>query len=377
MAATCDILIVGGGVIGVSIAFHLARRQAGRIVLLEKAYLGAGGSGKELAQLWLHEAHAPTAALYRHSLRAFEHIVEEVGGPRVLVRTGAVLIAAQADRDGLQAVTAAGPPFVPLETMELLELDPNVHLADNEIALLDREAGALDGVQVIASYAEAARHLGADICQGVEVQRFTRSKGKATGVETNEGAYECGTLVLAAGPWSGALARDLGAVLPVQAYRVQTGLFRRPLDSGRRGVILLDRVQGLLIMPGPDYYIRAAELALHDEPAVDADQFDEAPTGDWLAGLRQRLSRRCPVMHRAYGRGGYGALTDRTPDGKPLVDRLPGLDGVVFAAGFGNRAVALAPIAGQLVAELVTTGKGQTVDLTPFQLERFATAEET
>src|SRR5579884_4353366 len=99
MTATCDILIVGGGVLGAGAAFHLARRGAGRVVLLEKSSLGAGVSGKAAGVVRQHDSHAPTAALARHSLRFYERFADQVGGPAVLQRTGLVLIAPPALRD--------------------------------------------------------------------------------------------------------------------------------------------------------------------------------------------------------------------------------------------------------------------------------------
>ena len=104
MTATCDILIVGGGVIGAGVAFHLARRGAGRVVLLEKSHLGAGVSGKAAGVVRQHDAHAPTAALARHSLRFYERFPDLVGGPVVFHRTGLVLIAPPEQRDDFAAL---------------------------------------------------------------------------------------------------------------------------------------------------------------------------------------------------------------------------------------------------------------------------------
>src|SRR5687767_9214861 len=103
MAATCDFLIVGGGVIGTSIAFHLAGRHAGRVVLLEKSFLGDGSSGKSGAIIRQHYSNRLTAAMAQKSLRVFERFPEVVGGPPVFTRTGMVLIVNERDRPGLEA----------------------------------------------------------------------------------------------------------------------------------------------------------------------------------------------------------------------------------------------------------------------------------
>src|SRR5436309_4006826 len=106
MTVTCDFLIVGGGVIGASIAFALARRRAGRVVLLEKSYLGAGSSGKSGAIVRQHYSNRLTAAMAQQSLRVFERFPEQFGGPSVFTRTGMAIIVNSRDRAGLETSMA-------------------------------------------------------------------------------------------------------------------------------------------------------------------------------------------------------------------------------------------------------------------------------
>src|SRR5271166_6267145 len=98
-----DILIIGGGVIGTSIAYHLARRRIGRVVLLEKSYLGAGSSGKSGAIVRQHYSNRLTASMARMSLRVFEKFPDIVGGPAVFTHTGMAIIVNEKDRAGLES----------------------------------------------------------------------------------------------------------------------------------------------------------------------------------------------------------------------------------------------------------------------------------
>jgi sarcosine oxidase subunit beta len=370
MGAACDHLIVGGGVVGAAAAFHLAGRRAGRVVLLEKAFAGAGASGKAAAPVRPHDATPLTAALARWGLQVYESFPEQVGGPPVLTRTGTVLVAPEADRAALEAA-AVGDATARLVTgQELAEIDPNLRLADDEAAAFDPAAGHVDAVQVVNAYAEAARRHGADLRQGVEVQAVVADRGRVSGVETNEGFYACGHLVLAAGPWAAGLLRPLKVSLPVQPCRTQVALFRRPPDFGRRGPACVDFVQGLYFRPSQAELIRVGGLG-DDAPPADPDDYDEAPAGDWLSGVRQRLRRRYPALHRAYGRGGYAAVYGRTPDRHPVVDRPPGWGNLTAAAGFGGHGFLLAPAVGQLIAEWVLDGKASSFDPAPLRLARF------
>lgn len=375
MAISCDILIVGGGVIGASVAHALSQRRAGRVILLEKAYLGAGASGKSAAVIRQHFDHPLTAVMAQKGLRVYEHFDDLIGGPTIFTRTGMVMVVHARDRAGLEANLAMQRGLgidVRLVTGQVLaDIDANARVSDDEVAAFEAEAGTVDAVQVIASYAEAARDCGADVRLGVEVKSIVTEGGKVVGVETNEGRYGCRTLVLATGPWTAGLAKTAKVALPVQACRAQVALFRRPPDCGRRGAIYGDFAQGIYFKPAPGDLIHAGMLVVPGRPAEDPDHYDEAVKGDWLALVRQRLSRRYPAMHRAYGRGGYGALHAETPDGHPLLGRWPGPEGAFVAAGFGSHGFKMAPVVGQVMAELIVDGQTKVLDVTPLRPTRF------
>src|SRR5579864_7610055 len=151
MTTASDVLIVGGGVIGCSIACHLARRRAGRVVLLEKSYPGAGSSGKSGAIIRQHYSNALTVAMARHSLRVFENFPDVVGGPPVFTRTGMAVVVNERDRAGLEANLALqqglGVDVRLVTAQELTEADPNARLAEDEVAALESEAGYVEAVQ--------------------------------------------------------------------------------------------------------------------------------------------------------------------------------------------------------------------------------------
>src|SRR5712664_3167283 len=160
MAVNCDILIVGGGVMGTSIAWHLAKRRCGRVVLLEKSYLGAGSSGKSGAIIRQHYSNVLTAAMAQKSLRVFEHFEDVVGGPPVFTHTGMVIVVNERDRAGLEANLTMqqelGIDVRLLSQHDLTNVDPNARVAEDEVAAFEADAGYVEAVQVVASYAESA-----------------------------------------------------------------------------------------------------------------------------------------------------------------------------------------------------------------------------
>ncbi len=376
MSTTTDILIIGGGVVGSSIAWHLAKRKVGRVLLLEKSFLGAGSSGKSGAIIRQHYSNPLTVQMAQHSLKVFQEFPEVVGGPPVFTHTGMVLVVNEKDKPGLEANIALQQDLAVevnlISAESLSEIDPKARLAEDEIAAFEPDAGYVESVQVVASFAEAARREGADIRQGVEVKEIVAEGGKVKGVETNEGNYATQTVILATGPWAANLANKIGVKLPVKSCRTQVALLRRPPDFGRRGAVYGDFVQGIYFKPTHGEMIHSGGLT-GDEVnyPVDPDHYPESADPEWLPHIRQNLCRRYPAMHRSYGRGGYSALYGITPDWHPILDALPGIEGAYCAVGFSGHGFKMSPIVGQLMAERIVDGQATTLDISSLCFSRF------
>jgi sarcosine oxidase subunit beta len=372
-----DVVVVGGGVMGLSIAWSLARRAVGRIALLEKAYLGAGGSGKSGAIIRQHYSNRLTAQLAQMSLRYFEEFDQIVHGPPVFTRTGLAIIVRQSDKAALEAnlqmQQELGIDVHLVSPVELAELDPNTHLAEDEVAAWESEAGYVDAIQVLASYARACQREGVEIQEGVEVREIAVQSNRAVALETNEGQLACGAVVLAVGPWISRLAPSLRLEVPVQPARTQVALFRRPAEVGRRVATCVDFVGQIYFRAAAGEFLHVGSIAGEEaHNIVDPDNYPEVADARWVPGIRQRLQQRCPAMHRCYGRGGYAALYDITPDWHPILDRCPQIENLYLAVGFSGHGFKFAPMIGQLMAELIVDGQFRTLDVSAFRLNRFA-----
>jgi sarcosine oxidase, subunit beta len=373
---TADIVIVGGGVMGVSIAHALASRRPGRVVLLEKSYLGAGSSGKSGAICRQHYSNALTALMARRSLAVYRDFSDRVGGPAVFTHTGMMLVVQKQDRQSLETNVAMqqslGIDVRLLSNSDVRELDPNARVDNGEVAAFESEAGYVEAVQVVASYAAAAERLGVQIQCDAPVSALQCDRGRIQGVTAGGETWQCRTVIVAAGPWAGKLIAPLGLTLPIQACRTQVGLFRRPADVTRGGPVYGDFSQGIYFKPTHGEMMHAGSIGGEEvRDPVDPDDYPEAADADWLPGIRQRLARRIPAMARGYGRGGYGALYAITPDWHPVIDRCPGIDGLYVAAGFSGHGFKMAPVVGSLTAEMVLDGQAQTLDIRPLRFNRF------
>jgi sarcosine oxidase subunit beta len=373
---TADIVVVGGGVMGTSLAWHLARRRVGRVVLLEKSFLAAGSSGKSGAIVRQHYSNPLTAQLAKMSLPTYEHFSDVVGGPPVFTRTGMALIVKAHDR-GAVAHNVAMQQSLGIRTgivsaEEMRAIDPGVALQPDELAVWEPDAGYVESVQAVASYAQAFEQLGGEVVEEAEVVAILRDGDRAVGVRTPTADWATRTIVLTTGPWAARLTAALGYALPVTPCRTQVALFRKPAGS-MAGVVYGDFTQGLYFKPTHGEMIHAGTITGEElNDPVEPDAYNEMADPPWVAKVRQRLMQRYPFMRRSVGRGGFGALYAITPDWHPILDRLPGCPGVYVAVGFSGHGFKLAPMIGQLMAELMVDGQATTLDISSLRATRFA-----
>ena len=375
MGSTSDVVVVGGGVVGTSIAFHLARLGAGTVTLLERApQLAAGASGRSGALVRTHYTNAPEAAMAWAALPWFERWGERVGGHSGFVRTGFLQLVHPEDTDLLRGNVAMlqglGIDTRIVDAAEARRLEPQLAIGDDEYAAYEPRSGYADPVTTTQSLANAAEELGARIRVGVPARGLIRRGARVTGVTTPREAISAGTVVMANGCWSVPMLAQIGVELPIEPYRAQRVVVERPGDlrgtSGHRTVI--DRRTGVYTRPyGADGTLvglsRAAERL--DGP----DGVEVEPGFPELA--RDRLAGTFPAFKNASVLFGKAGPLDVTPDRCALIGPADGLDGLVLAVGMSGSGFKKAPAIGACVAELITEGRAVTAPLEPFSPGRF------
>lgn len=382
MKNTADVVVIGGGVMGVAIGCELARRGAGAVAVLEKKALGAGSSGKSGANIRCHYSHPLTTSMALHGLRTFETFTDVFGGPPVFTRAGLLIIAPPSRRRHLEFVLdlqrRMGVKVNLISKDELREIDPEASLADGEVAAFEEQAGYCDALQVVASYARAARSKGVEIREGSRATRILTRNGKVAGVAATDGEIAAGTVVLAAGPWSAALAETAGFSLPVKPCRVQIAMLRGPCSSGRprRQPVYCDFVHETYCRPLPGGLLHIGNIDPREERAeVDPDAYNEVADREFVDEMRRKIQLRNPSLQRAAGRGGYGALYSVTPDWHPILDRLPGVEGLFCAVGFSGHGFKMAPAVSRILGEMILDGAAESFDVHALRAARFAEGE--
>jgi len=357
MGKTTDVIVVGGGVLGGSVAFHLAERGVG-VTLVEKDSLASGPTGRSCGIIRQHYSHPVTIRMALDSLRFFESFGERVGGTCDFRCTG-YLLAAGPEQIGtlaanveLQRSLGVNTRVVSVE--ELLELTPGVAVEGIAGAAYEPDSGYADPYATTAALVNRAEELGAVIVTGTRVREVLVEDGVARGVITDEGRIDAGAVVLATGPWAPGMAAALGIELPITPCRVQVCLFHRAAELVHER-IFIDTPLGVYTRPeGEDLMLVGSVETDEAEAGIeDPDHFQRVADFDAVSRYSEMLIERFPLMDKGSFLNGYASLYDVTPDWQPILDALPGVAGLFCCAGSSGHGFKLAPAIGDTMAALV------------------------
>jgi sarcosine oxidase, subunit beta len=376
MARLYDVLIVGAGVIGSSIAFHLARAGAGRVALVERGAVCSGNTRKSGALVRMHYTNEPEARMALASLPYFQHWSEIVGGDCGFRKTGFALLVGPENVERLHRnvarLRAIGVNTRSLMPDELRELQPSLRMDGLGAAAYEPDSGYADPIATTLAFAERARQLGVDLRQDTAVTAIRTVGGRVAGLETSRGRLDAPIVVCAANTWSPRLLETAGIRLDLWCRRGQVAFYDRPAALPTEQLVLIDTAFGVYTRPaGPDAVL-GGMTALTGENPEDPDRYDEAVDRDFPSATRDRLARRLPALREARFARGQAGLYDMSPDTRAILDRVPEVEGLYLAAGFSGTGFKKAPAVGACMAELITAGRARTVDLSPFRYTRFA-----
>jgi len=341
MPGMARVVIVGGGVIGCAIAERLSRDRH-RVTLLERDSVAAHASGAAAGLL------APQSEeggdLGKRSLALFPDLVRRVeaasGIETEYREQESIAPALTADEErSLKRLAAAGGGRW-LERSQAITEEPALNPAVRGAAVFSE--GQVTPIRLAHALARAAGTAGAEIREGAPVASIALRSGLVTGVHGPDGLVRADVVVLAAGPWSAALASPLGVGLDVRPNRGQLVT----LWPGWRVLRRMVTWRGSYLVPKPDGTIVAGST---EEEAG----FDARPTAEGVAGLLEFAGQAVPALRSATLERAWAALRPATPDGQPVIDAAQGLPNLVIATGHNRKGILLAPITAELVAEIV------------------------
>ncbi len=375
---TADVVIVGAGIMGVSTAYHLARRQAGRIVVLERDDVCSGSTALASGGIRHQYANRIGVELTRQSIETYERFAEEFGvdphfrqhGYLILVTTEAEQ--AQAERN-VALQRSLGVDVQLLSPDETRHRFPYLATDDLRGATYSPRDGYADPYLATTAIAARARELGVTIRTGCEVVGFTRGVDSIQGVVTRDGPVAAPVVVIATGAWSGVVGALAGVDIPVAPLR-RSKFITAPFPFDK-----IPEATPFVIDPHLGISLRreGVGVLLGIGRREEAGSFSTALDWSLAEPLVERAVRRAPVLGDAQLMRTWSGLYEMTPDQTGIVSAVPGVAGLHVIAGFSGHGFMHGPIAGQLMAELIADGRASTVDIAPLALDRFARGEVT
>jgi len=373
MSQTADVVVIGGGVNGASIAYALAARGV-KAVLVEKGALASGASGRSSALVRMHYTNEWDARLAWASFPVFRNWTELMGGPTVFTHTGFVNVVAPQFAEHLrlnvEMLKGIGVNTTAITGAELRELQPFANVDDIGAAAYEPESGYANPAETVEGFRRRATELGARVLQWTAVTRVIRQESRVTGVETSAGRIDAGSVIVAAGAWSRRLCAEIGLELHARPKAIDTVAVTRPPELAKGHMVFIDNVQGNYFRP------ESGGLTLVGVPCQEWDiDPDTLQTGlpPEAAGVgAQLLTHRIPAMERATLSRGYRAFDGYSADRHAILGRVDGIDGLYLATAFSGSGFKIAPAVGACMAELVIEGRAKTVDIEPFSIRRFA-----
>jgi sarcosine oxidase subunit beta len=367
-----SVIVIGGGVVGCSLAFHLARANA-RVTLFDRDDICAGMSARSGALIRMHYTLAPEVELAWKSLNYFSNWHDIVGGDCGFVRTGFALVVGQDNVAALRRnVTMMKNKGVEVEVCnpaQLRTIDCSANVDDIALAAYEPQSGYADPVATTRSFARAAAQRNAVFCLNSPVKSILAEGGRTVGVRLADGQnFQADAVCIAAGPWTDHLLASLDVRIGIRAERAQIAFFRRA--SAISHIAYIDCIAGSYFRPHGVDLTLAGLGEWRPEPEPNPDNFRETNDPEFIEEVRRRLSHRVPKMGHAVLARGHAGIYDVSPDSRAVLGKVPGVDGLYVAAGFSGTGFKTSPAVGAAIAELILRGRSTTVDISPFGFER-------
>lgn len=375
MKERADVVIIGGGVHGTSIAYHLAKRGGARVILLEKRTIASGPTAKTFGLIRQHYSYPFMVRIVKESLAVFRNFENEVGVESDFVGNGFLLLGGEQERSAMESIVAMerslGVSADILHPARVRRLIPGISLEGVAVACYERNSGFADGYAVAMGFANKARELGVTICENRPALGIRRGKEKVISVITADGDIETPNVVNAAGPWAKQVASWVGIDLPIELDLLQEALVRPKPPYERTRPTVIDLCSLVYFRPetGGTIVVGGGEQTTPKPNGPDDDP--RKPDEEFIYDIAARLRERMPRLADAEYVRGWAGLIDKTPDYYPIVGSVEEIAGFILSCGYSGHGFKEAPMMGKLVAEEILDGRATSIDISALNFARF------
>jgi sarcosine oxidase subunit beta len=372
MSETVNVVIIGGGIHGSSLAFHLAEKGV-KSTVLEKGVLASGATGRSSGLIRMHYDLELESRMAWLSFQYFIDWKERVGGDCGFTRTGFLQFVPPDQNEQLRANVKMhqqlGIPSLLVDRQDVQRLAPVLFVDDVEIAAFEPESGYADPYASTTGFMDAARRRGAKLVQDCTVLGIQVVGGRVKGVTTNRGDFPADVVVNCAGAWADRIGAMVDIQIPLATWQHDTMFVRRPKEVGPSHPTVIDNVFKMYFRPetgGLTLVGLEDNNPLGEDPDTNTDHAKEG----FVPRAIDRLCQRIPSMEKGSLHGAHGGYDGLSPDQRAILGQA-GPDGFYLQCGMSGTGFKIAPAVGACMADLIVDGESRLVDISPFRLSRF------
>ncbi len=373
MTSQADAVVVGGGILGASVAHFLVKDGFGSVVLLEKNKLCSGATAYSAANVRQHYSNPVGIELALRGLAMFENAEEELGGPVGFVPCGYMVIAPEDQADALRAVVPEqqrlGVETELLTSDEIGRLFPELQLDDVALGALEPRSGYADPRKTVLALAHSAERLGLRVHEHCEVLDIEIENGQIVGVVTSEGRISTNVVVNAAGPWAARVGAMVDIEYNLSLSREHEVVVELP-PNFKPIPIVSDPGQSLYFRPHKDNLLLVGEGYPKEQEPCDPDTYNDRADEPNIERMLHRLRNRVPQMVAPQRAADYSGVYSITEDWYPIVGAEPSVQGYYAAVGGSGHAFKIGPPIGEALAAVIG-GRDPQIDISPLERARF------
>ena len=367
---SAEVVIIGAGIMGCSIAYHLAERGLTDVVVIERDAIGRGATADAAGGIRQQFSTETNIRLTQLSLEYWENFEERFGVDINFRQQGYLFLLTDPEnvsvfKKNLALQQSLGVPAHWLEPDEIGKLNPAISLEGVLGGTFCPRDGWADTSTSTMGFASAARRMGVKIVEEAPVTGIDVEDGRVTGVRVSDQRISAPLVICCSGPQTNAVGKLAGLDLPIQPHR-RMSFITEPFDLIAPSVpFTIEFERSLYFHPESTGFLFG--MSNPDEPPSDNKSVDD----DWMYTNIEALIERVPIFEEATVMRGWAGFYEITPDDNPILGHVPELEGFIAAAGFSGHGFMQGPAIGRAISELVLDRDSQVLDLSAFRPGRF------
>lgn len=376
MNKSADAVIVGGGILGASTLYYLAKMGLRNAIMLEKGDLACGSSGDSAAMVRQHYSNEVSIRLVKESLRFFQNFEDEFNEQGVFKQTGWMFLCPPDAKDSfdlnMDRLINLGVRTREISLNDAKELIPGLNTDGIGPIAFEPDSGYADPKRTIQALVNRAEDMGAAAHTQTTATGLILNKGKVCGISTSSGTISTPIVVNTAGPWAYQVGLWAGLELPLTISREQDIVIEPPKDATTLDLVVSNMVDRTYFRPIGNRSILAGVGHPKENEPVDPNNYNREANMDFISDIMNRIEYRFPNLRGSKVTSSWAGLYTITPDWNTMVGPAPEVEGLFLGVGGSGHSFKLGPAIGMCLADLIVKGSSSQIDISPLSPDRFS-----